>query len=93
MILNADEFLKTMGWKSESSSAKEDDGQQELFPQLTPEEAAIVEVLRHCDSKQVNQIVVETGLNFHTVSSCLYELEYKGVVMLLGGARYKLLLH
>ena len=93
MILNADEFLKSMNWKQESSEAKTNDGQQELFPQLTPEEAAIVEVLRHCDSKQVNQIVVETGLNFHTVSSCLYELEYKGVVMLLGGARYKLLLH
>ena len=93
MILNADEFLKSMNWKQESSAAKTNDGQQELFPQLTPEEAAIVEVLRHCDSKQVNQIVVETGLNFHTVSSCLYELEYKGVVMLLGGARYKLLLH
>ena len=93
MILNADEFLKSMNWKQESSEAKTNDGQQELFPQLTPEEAAIVEVLRHCDSKQVNQIVVETGLNFHTVSSCLYELEYKGMVMLLGGARYKLLLH
>ena len=92
MIMNADEFLKAMGWKQESSSAKKDDGQQELFPQLTPDEAAIVEVLRHCDSKQVNQIVVETGLNFHTVSSCLYELEYKGVVALLGGARYRLIL-
>jgi DNA processing protein len=93
MILNADEFLKSMNWKQESSEAKTNDGQQELFPQLTPEEAAIVEVLRHCDSKQVNQIVVETGLNFHTVSSTLYELEYKGIVMLLGGARYKLVLH
>ena len=92
MIMNADEFLKAMGWKQESSSAQKDDGQQELFPQLTPDEAAIVEVLRHCDSKQVNQIVVETGLNFHTVSSSLYELEYKGVVALLGGARYRLIL-
>ena len=92
MILNADEFLKSMNWKQESSAAKTNDGQQELFPQLTPEEAAIVEVLRHCDSKQVNQIVVETGLNFHTVSSNLYELEYKGVVALLGGARYRLIL-
>lgn len=91
MILNADEFLKSMNWKQESSAAKTNDGQQELFPQLTPEEAAIVEVLRHCDSKQVNQIVVETGLNFHTVSSNLYELEYKGVVALLGGARYRLI--
>lgn len=92
MICNADEFLKTMGWKQESSNAKEDTTQQVLFPQLTPNESAIVDVLRQCDSKQVNQIVVETGLNFHTVSSCLYELEYKGVVMLLGGARYRLIL-
>ena len=92
MICNADEFLKTMGWKQESSNAKEETTQQVLFPQLTPNETAIVDVLRQCDSKQVNQIVVETGLNFHTVSSCLYELEYKGVVMLLGGARYRLIL-
>ena len=92
MICNADEFLKTMGWKQESFNAKEDTTQQVLFPQLTPNESAIVDVLRQCDSKQVNQIVVETGLNFHTVSSCLYELEYKGVVMLLGGARYRLIL-
>lgn len=92
MMLNADEFLKAMNWKQESSSTNTDDGQQELFPELTPNETTIVEALCQCDSKQINQIVVETGLNFHTVSSCLYELEYKGVVALLGGARYRLIL-
>ena len=91
LIRNADEFLKTMGWKQESSNVKEETAQKDLFPQLTSNEAAIVEVLRNCDSKQINQIVVETGLSFHIVSSCLYELEYKGVVALLGGARYRLI--
>lgn len=92
MILNADEFLRSMNWKQADSTLKQDGVQQELFPELTPDEAAIVEALRNCDNKQINQIVVETGLNFHTVSSSLYELEYKGVVALLGGARYRLIL-
>lgn len=92
MVLNADEFLKSMNWKRDSLFACENENPQEQFPDLTPNEAAIVDVLRQCDSKQINQIVVETGLNFHTVSSTLYELEYKGVVALLGGARYRLIL-
>ncbi len=91
MMLNADEFLKAMNWK-QSSSAKDEYTQQSLFPELTPNEAAIVDVLRNSDSKQINQIVVETGLNFQIVSSSLYELEYKGVVALLGGARYRLII-
>jgi DNA processing protein len=92
MILNAHEFLKSMNWTQGSLFAKEENAQQTLFPELTPDEATIVQVLRNCDNKQINQIVVETGLNFHTVSSCLYELEYKGVVTLLGGARYRLII-
>lgn len=92
MVINADEFLKSMNWKRDSLFACEEENQQEPFPDLTPNEAAIVDVLRNCDCKQINQIVVETGLNFHTVSSTLYELEYKGVVALLGGARYRLIL-
>jgi len=92
MIVNADEFLRTMGWKQGTLFASEDEAPQTFLPELTPDEATIVEALRNCDSKQINQIVVETGLNFHTVSSSLYELEYKGVVALLGGARYRLIL-
>ena len=92
MIPNAHEFLKSMNWMQGTLFASEDDAPQTFFPELTPDEATIVEALRNCDNKQINQIVVETGLNFHTVSSCLYELEYKGVVALLGGARYRLIL-
>ena len=92
MIVSADEFLRTMGWKQGTLFASEDEAPQTFLPELTPDEATIVEALRNCDSKQINQIVVETGLNFHTVSSSLYELEYKGVVALLGGARYRLIL-
>jgi DNA processing protein len=45
------------------------------------------------EDKQVNQIVVETGLSFSRVSSIMFELELKGVVRVLGGARYKLITH
>lgn len=90
MVLSAAGFLDAMGWDN-GKQEETRDSQQELFPELSPEEEKIVGTLRGCDSKQINQIIVETGLSFSVVSSNLYELEYKGIVMLLGGARYKLL--
>ncbi len=90
MIQSADGFLQTMGWSAKIHD-EINNFQQELFPILTLEEDKIVSTLKGCDSKQINQIIVETGLSFSVVSSNLYELEYKGVVMLLGGARYKLI--
>lgn len=90
MVLSAAEFLDAMGW-SNGEQSESHDTQQELFPELSPEEEKIVGALKGCDSKQINQIIIETGLSFSIVSSSLYELEYKGIVMLLGGARYKLL--
>jgi DNA processing protein len=65
--------------------------QQELFPDLTAEEQLIVSTLEKVDDKQINQIVVETGMPFSRVSSLMFELELKGMVRVLGGARYKLI--
>lgn len=90
MLQSTDDFLKAMGWNTENSDEIVDT-QQELFPVLTEEESKIVDSLKDCESKQINQIIVETGYGFSVVSSCLYELELKGIVMLLGGARYRLI--
>lgn len=90
MIQSVDGFLDAMGWSSKNSG-KIVDTQQELFPLLTDEESRIVETLKGCDNKSINQIIVESGYGFSVVSSCLYELELKGLVILLGGARYRLL--
>lgn len=89
MIQSADGFLEAMGWSCKNTD-KIVDVQRELFPVLTDEETRIVETLKDCDSKSINQIIVESGCGFSVVSSCLYELELKGLVVLQGGARYRL---
>ncbi len=89
MIQSTDGFLEAMGW-NDSKSDKIVETQQELFPLLSDEESRIMETLKDCDSKSINQIIVESGYGFSIVSSCLYELELKGLVILQGGARYRL---
>ena len=90
LIQTADDFLEAMCW-SNPQAASPAPLQQELFPELTAEEQLIVGTLEKADDKQINQIVVETGMPFSRVSSLMFELELKGMVRVLGGARYKLI--
>lgn len=91
LITSVDDFLDCVGWlnpKQEDAAAPR---QTDLFPQLSFEEQRIVQCLEGVESKQINQIVVETNIPFALASAMLFELELKGVVKVLGGARYRLL--
>lgn len=89
LIQNAEDLVEAMCW-SNPLKEKAEPLQQELFPGLSDEEELIVKALTGVDDKQVNQIVVETGLSYSRVSSLMFELEIKGVVAVLGGARYRI---
>ena len=89
LIQSADDVLTALGWSTPQPSAQPI--QQKLFPELNAGQQLIVNSLKGTEGKQINQIIVETGLSYPQVSSELYELECQGVVTLLGGARYKLL--
>lgn len=90
MIESAEDFIEYMGW---GNPLKQNDApiQQELFIDLTEEEEKIVENLKGVDEKAIHQIVNETGLSYSRVSVLMFELELKGVIKVLGGARYRLL--
>lgn len=88
LVQSADDILTALGWATPQSVPQAI--QQELFPDLNAEQQLIVDALRNTDGKQINQIIVETGLSYSQVSNQLYELECMGVITLLGGARYKL---
>ena len=88
LIQSASDFLNIMGW--EPKTVKEKVEEPLLFPNLTPDEKAIVDCLKNEDSMQINRISVMTNLPFHQVSALLFELELKGLVVVLGGARYRL---
>ncbi len=89
LIRSCSDFMRLMGWEEPASQKAEE--QLELFPELSVEEQAIVDCLKSVDSMQINKISIETNMTYSQVSSALFELEMKGLVAVLGGARYRLL--
>ena len=88
LLVSAEELVKAMGWCASKPI------QQDLFansmPTLTEDEQKIVDCLKGFDDKSINLVVNETGLGYGMVSATIFELEEKGVVSTLGGARIKL---
>lgn len=89
LITSIDDFLDCVGWEN-PKTAMHQPQQQELFPELSTEEQRIIDCIKTADSKQVNQICVEANIPFAHTSALLFELELKGLVEALGGARYRL---
>lgn len=89
LIQSAADFMDIMGWQR--PAAQRPAAEPTLFPELSPEEQAVVDCLRKEDSVQINRISIEANLPLHQVSAILFELELKGLVAVLGGARYRLI--
>lgn len=89
LIQSASDFMRLMGWEEKTKNMKVEEPL--LLPNLSADEQAIVNLLRGQDSMQINRISIETNLSYSQVSSALFELELKGLVAVLGGARYRLL--
>lgn len=88
LICSADDLIDAMGW--DTGAARQTSLADALFPDLTPEETAIVELLRkHDDGLHINNIAEETGLSYPDASSLLFSLEMNGIVRALPGSRYR----
>lgn len=91
LLTCAEDLLQAMGWKNPLAKApKQQAVQQDLFPELSDEECAIVNTLKNVDDKHVNQIAIDTNIPYARVSMLLFDLEMNGIVKALGGARYRL---
>ena len=81
-----------MGWENPlKKAARPQAVQQDLFPDLTDEERALINTLKGVDDKHINQIAIDANIPYSRASMILFDLEMKGVVKALGGARYKLI--
>lgn len=86
LVTDADDVINIMGWET-----KPDDGQQKsLFPELTGDEAKVVDYLREKGDARLNNIAVDTGLPVAKLMSLMVNLEFKGVVMTFPGGSYRL---
>ena len=93
LINNADDFVKAMGWQDEAirKQAKADGIERELFPDLSPEEQKIVNLLQQTNDLQLNILSVKSGIPIGQLTALLFQMEMKGVVKPLAGGMYHLL--
>ncbi len=91
LLTSVEDLIEVMGWHNPLAESHKKSVQQELFPELNEEEAVLVNTLKNVDDKHINQIVIDSNIPYSRASMILFDLEMRGIVKALGGARYKVI--
>ena len=93
LITSAADFVKDMGWQDDATlmRAKQQGIERSLFPELSPEEQLIVDILSKTNDLQINLISVKTNIDISRLTSLLFTMEMKGIIKTLAGGMYHLL--
>lgn len=92
LLTGVPDLLEAMGWPNPLAATTHQQAvQQDLFPDLSDEERLLVNTLKDVEDKHINQISVDANIPYSRVSMILFDLEMKGIVRALGGARYRLM--
>ena len=90
LITSAYDFVEAMNWDVATAKKSACDLQTELFPDLSPEETAVMTALRDSsDGLQVNQMVVQLNIPINKLLPLLFEMEMKGLVKAVAGGCYR----
>ena len=90
LITSAYDFVEAMNWDVATAKKSTGDLQTELFPDLSPEETAVMTALRDSsDGLQVNQMVVQLNIPINKLLPLLFEMEMKGLVKAVAGGCYR----
>lgn len=88
LITSAHDFMEAMNWTS--STTKDSKTELSLFPELSPDEQLIVNLLRNnTDGIQINRIVVELDIPISRLMPLLIGLEMKNMVRTVAGGKYR----
>ena len=93
LIASADDFIAAVGWQSDVAlrEARTAGIERTLFPDLTPDEQAVVDLLSRTNDLQLNVISVRTNQTVGALTATLFQLEMKGIVRPMAGGTYHLL--
>ncbi|MCD8266674.1 MAG: DNA-processing protein DprA [Prevotellaceae bacterium] len=90
LINSAEDLVSLMGWAAPESIAKP--LQRELFPPLSEEEQkVVVQLKKDYEGKDLNQLVIATGIPVSQLLSVTFDLEGKGIIHQISGGRYAML--
>ena len=90
LLTSVEDFVKTMGWEDDALriEAQKKGIERQLFPDLSPEQQRIVDVLTKSNDLQLNQLSVKTGIPIGDITSILFQMEMMGVVKPMAGGNY-----
>ena len=93
LITSADDFVKAMGWETDARIGlmRRQGIERSLFPELSPGEQAVAELLKKENDLQINTIAARTGTPVGTLTATMFSLEMKGVVKARAGGIYHLI--
>ena len=93
LITSAEDFVKDMRWQDDATlmRAKQQGIERSLFPELSPEEELIVQILSRTNDLQINIISVKSNIDISRLTSILFQMEMKGIIRTLAGGMYHLL--
>lgn len=93
LITSAADFVDSMGWQTDAKRAEMQQRgiEREMFPDLNPDEKAIVKLLQERGDLPINILSVNSNIPISRLTSLLFALEMKGVVRALAGGTYHLL--
>lgn len=93
LITSAADLVASMGWQNDRQlkEAHSNGIERQLFPELSPDEQKVVDVLSDIGDSQLNLLAVKTNMSVGDLSALLFQMEMKGVVRLLAGGSYHLL--
>ena len=90
LITSAYDFVEAMNWEVATNKKETENLQTELFPEMSPEESAVMKALRdNSDGLQVNQMVVQLNIPINKLLPLLFEMEMKGYVKAVAGGCYR----
>lgn len=92
LIGSAEDFVNAMGWHDEQlrQQSYADGIERNLFPDLSPDEQKIVDLLQQTNDLQLNILSVKCSIPISQLVALLFQLEMKGVVKPLAGGMYHL---
>ena len=93
LLTNAADFVSAMGWENDAylKRAQQEGIERMMFPELSPEEQRVVDVLAKHNDLHLNMLAMQADMAVNQLTGVLFELELKGMVKTLAGGVYHLL--
>ncbi|MDO4511127.1 MAG: DNA-processing protein DprA [Bacteroidales bacterium] len=86
LVTSATDIVEALRW--DSCLTNKPTQQLDLFPTLTPEEQAVVDVIQQAGDIHINAITEKLNIPVYRVMSTLMQLDFKGVIITMPGCRY-----